>query len=149
VRRELFCTPPIVAAVLLGLWARRLNLRPLLRWGAVALAVLIALTALPIYDSPFRAEYRPTLLLTAAGVVMVFFSLFAHRLNRCLYGAFFALLAVGGIVPALWQFVRLRPLVVALYGGAIGLGWGLVACALGFVLLLVSGILAAAKQHGC
>ena len=146
VRRELFCAPPIIAAVLLGLWARQLDLRPLVRWGAVALAVLIALAALPIYDSPFSAEYRPTLLLTIAGVVMVFLSPLAHRLDRRVYGALFALLAVGGIVPALWQFVRLRPLVVALYGSAIGLGWGLVACALGFVLLLVGGILIAAAK---
>lgn len=150
VRRELFGTPPVAAAVLLGLWARKLRLRPIIRWGVVALAVLVALAALPIYDSPFSAEYRGTLFLTAAGVVMIFLSLFAHRLSHRVYGALSALLAVGGILPALWQFMRLRPLVVTLYGEAIGLGWGLVACALGFVLLLGGGILIAvrAEQNG-
>lgn len=147
VRRELFGTPLIAAAVLLGLWTRGVNLRPLVRRGAIALAVLIALAALPIYDSPFSAEYRGTLVLTGVGVAMVSLSVFAHRLGRRVYGALFALLAVGGIVPALWQFARLRPLVVALYGETIGLGWGLVACALGFVLLLVGGILAAARAE--
>jgi hypothetical protein len=52
------------------------------------------------------------------------------------------LLALG-ILPALWQFAAFQPRVAALYKGAIGVGWGLIVCLIGFALLLVRGILAA------
>ena len=41
----------------------------------------------------------------------------------------------------MWQFALLHPLVVALYAVPIGLGWGLIGCAAGSVLLLLSGVL--------
>jgi len=47
-----------------------------------------------------------------------------------------------------WQFALLRPLVVALYGAPLGLGWGLIACVAGFALLLAGGALIAVSP-GC
>ena len=61
-------------------------------------------------------------------------------------GILVMVLALAGAIPALWQFALLRPLVVALYGQSLGLAWGLFACAAGFVLLTLSGLLAAIEQ---
>jgi hypothetical protein len=51
------------------------------------------------------------------------------------------LLALVGILPALWQFAAFHPRVAALYGDGLGVGWGLIVCAVGFTLVLVRGIL--------
>jgi len=60
------------------------------------------------------------------------------------WGGLIVLLALVGILPALWQFAAFHSRVAALYDEALGVGWGLVVCVLGFVLLLARGILAVA-----
>ena len=65
------------------------------------------------------------------------------RVATVLLGLLAVLLVLGGILPALWQFAAFHPRVAALYDAALGVGWGLIVCVIGFVLLLVRGVLAA------
>jgi hypothetical protein len=143
VRRELLLTPPLAAAVLLGLLLNRPAappigwLRRLLRTLA---ALLPALVVLPPYNYFLAPDYRPQLVLAAGGVAAVLLTPLARLLPRRAWGGVVALLALAGFVPALVQYALLRPLVVALYGAPVGVGWGTVACGLGFALQLAGGI---------
>jgi len=143
--RWLFLTPATAAAILLGLAVSVLAVRPVIRFVGLALALLLALVALPPYGFYLAAEYRGHLSLALGGAALVLLSLLAHRLPQRAWGALVTVLALAGAIPALHQFGLLRPLVVALYGETLGLGWGLVACTTGFALLLLSGILAAIR----
>ncbi|MFL7793454.1 MAG: hypothetical protein AB8I69_15040 [Anaerolineae bacterium] len=140
--RELFVLPLIAAGVVFSLTAQRYIARPLARFGVVVLGILVILASTPIYDSIFSPEYRRQLILMAVGGVLVVLTLFAPRLPHRVWGVLIVLLALG-ILPALWQFAAFQPRVAALYKGAIGVGWGLIVCLIGFALLLVRGILAA------
>lgn len=142
VTRESFVLPMIVSAVLLGLVAQRLVARPLARLGVVALGVVVVLASTPVYDSILSPEYRGQLILMVVGGVVVVLTLLAPRLPGRVWGVLIALLALVGILPALWQFAAFHPRVAALYDDELGLGWGVVVCVSGFVLLLARGILA-------
>lgn len=139
--RGLFLTPVTAAAILMGLAASQLAVRPIVRFAATGLAALLALVALPPYGFYLAPEYRVHLILAIGGVMLVLLTLLARRLPRRVWGFLVALLALVGAIPALWQFVLLRPLIVALYGNGFGLGWGLATCMAGFALLLISATL--------
>jgi len=141
VMRALFLTPPLAAAVLIGLLAHQPARRLIVCLAATALAALLALAALPPYEYLLDPLYRGQLALAVGGLLLVLLTPLARRLSRRARGGLVALLALTGALPALWQFALLRPLVVALYGGAIGLGWGVIVCTAGFAFLLSSGIL--------
>jgi hypothetical protein len=145
--RELFVVPMIAAAILFGLAAQRFVTRPIARVGVTAAAVLLALFSLPIYDSIFSPEYRGQLTLTVAGIILVLLTLLVPLLPRRMWGALIILLALVGVLPALWLFSAFHPRVVALYNDSLGAGWGLVVCVVGFALLLGRGILAAALDR--
>lgn len=158
VARELFYLPFITVCVLLALFAGRSTVR-LVRLVAPSLfAALLVVALLPyvIVDAarqalsasaPFTVDpqYTGQLALVVAGVALTLLIPLACRFPRRLQSILVALLALVGAVPALWQFALLHPLVVALYAAPVGLGWGLIACAAGFVLLLVYSILVAAN----
>jgi hypothetical protein len=156
--RALFYLPLVTAAILLALAAGRSNV-----WGArwivspvVAVLLVVALLPYSAVDGLLQAitagvpfvldpQYARQTVLVAVGVLLVLLATLAGRIATRAWGVVVALLALSGAVPALFQFVRLRPLVVGLYDGPLGLGWGLVACVTGFVLLLAAGILAAVR----
>jgi hypothetical protein len=142
VTRELFVLPLIAAAVLLGLIAQRFVTRFLARLGAVVLSFLVILASTPVYDSILTPEYRGQLILMAVGGGLVVLTLFTSWLPCRVWGGLIALLALVGILPTLWQFAAFHPRVAALYDSVLGVGWGLVACVMGFVLLLACGTLA-------
>jgi hypothetical protein len=142
VTRDLFVLPLIAAAVILGLTAQRFVTRPLARLGAIISGLLAILASTPVYDPITSPEYRGQLILMVVGGVLVILTLFAPRLPRRVWGASIVLLALVGILPALWQFAAFHPRVAALYDDGLGVGWGLVTCVLGFILLLARGILA-------
>lgn len=154
--RELFYLPLIAALILLILIAGGSAGR-LARWILPSVAVVLLLVALlpyPIVDSVRQAlatrspvvldpQYTGQLGLVLVGVVASLLTPLAQRLSPRDRGVLVALLALAGIVPPLWQFTVLCPLVSALYDAPLGLGWGLVACTAGFSLLLLSGVRAA------
>jgi hypothetical protein len=141
--RELFVLPLIAAGVVLSLTAQRFVTRPFARLGVIVLGILVILASTPVYDSIFSPEYRRQLILMVVGGVLVVLTLFAPRLPYRVWGVLIVLLTLGGILPALWQFVAFHPRVATLYDSAIGIGWGLIVCLIGFALLLARGILAA------
>jgi hypothetical protein len=142
VPREFFVLPLIAAGVILSLTVQRHVTRPLARFGAVILGLLVILASAPVYDSIFNPEYRGQLVLMIAGGVLVVLTLLTPRLPRRVWGVSIALLALLGILPALWQFAAFHPRVAALYDDGLGVGWGLFVCVAGFALILVRGILA-------
>jgi len=146
VTRGLFLTPITAAAVLLGLVVSKPAARPAVRFVGTGFAALLTLAALPPYGFYLAAEYRGHLILAVGGAVLVLLTLLSRRLPRPVWGGLVALLALAGAIPALYQFLLLRPLVVELYNTSLGLGWGLVACVIGFALLLLSGILATIRK---
>jgi hypothetical protein len=127
--------------VIFGLIVQRLVTRLLARLCVVALGLLVILASMPIYDSITSPEYRGQLILMVVGGVLVVLTFFAPRLPRRIWGVLIALLALG-ILPALWQFAAFHPRVAVLYDDTLGVGWGLVTCVMGFILLLARGILA-------
>lgn len=144
--RVLFLAPVVAAAVLLGLLANQ-PARRLSAWTVVLtlMAALLALAALPPYEYLLTADYRFHLVMALGGGALTLLTLLASRLPWRAWGVAVALLAWGGIVPAVYQFALLRPLVDELYGAPVRLGWGLVVCAIGFALLLAGGVWAAAR----
>ncbi len=139
----LFLTPLAAAAILLGLLANqptnKQTNKPTNKLLTLA-AALLALAVLPPYQFILEPQYRGQLGLAAGGLLLVLLTPLARWLPRRAWTVLVALVALAGAIPALWQFVLLRPLIVALYNRPLGLGWGLVACTAGFALLLISSI---------
>jgi uncharacterized membrane protein len=142
VTREMFVLPLIAAGVLLSLTTQCHVTRPFVRLGVVTLGFLVILASMPVYDSIASPEYRGQLILMVVGGVLVVLTLFAPRLPRRIWGGSIVLLALVGVLPVLWQFAAFHPRVAALYGESLGVGWGLIVCVIGFILLLAHGILA-------
>ena len=158
--RALFYLPLVTAAILLALAVGRSNAR-CGRWIVplcIAVTLLAALLPYSVVDglrqaiaagAPFvpDPQYARQTVLVVAGVLLVLLSPLARRIATRAWGLALVLLALVGAVPALVQFARLRPLVVALYDRPPGLGWGLVTCVAGFALLLAAGILAVVRPR--
>jgi len=136
--RGLFLLPVTAAAVLLGLGIARLPVRWWVRLIPLGFAVTLALVPLPPYEVLQDPRYRLRMILAIIGPLLVLLTPLARRFPLGLWTSLVALAAVVGIVPAVIQYVRLRPAVVALYGTSFGPGWGLIACGAGFVLLLAA-----------
>jgi hypothetical protein len=150
--RELFYLPLIAAFVLLALLASRSTVHLVRLTAPLFAAILLTGVLFPfsVVDSIRQAltahsplvldpRYTAQLALVVVGTVLTLFSPLAHRLPQRAWGVLIALLALAGVVPALWQFALLRSSVVVLYDAPLGLGWGLVACVVGFGLLLLGG----------
>lgn len=143
VARWLFVSPLVAAAVLAGLVGNRLPLQPIVRAAFTALAAVLALGALPPYDYLLSPDYRWQLLLACGGATLSLLTPLSRRLPDRAWGGLVALLALAGAVPTLWQWTRLRPLVVDLYAAPLGLGWGVIVCPAGFALVALAGSIAA------
>jgi len=138
--RALFLTPLLAATVAFSLLVNGTSKRFWLRLVSTVLVGLVVLVALPPYDYILASEYRLQLTLLVGGLAAILLAFLSPLLAWPLRGILIALLALVGAAPALWQFALLRPLVVALYGTSIGLGWGLIVCTLGSILLLLSAL---------
>jgi hypothetical protein len=151
--RVLFYSPLAAALILLALFAGRSTLRPVRGILPLALAALLPIAFLPypLIESvrhalaarsalAFDPQYVGHLALTVVGMALTLSAPLAARLPQRVQSILVGCLALVGAAPALWQFVRLRPLVIALYGKPTGLGWGLIACVAGFGLLSLSAL---------
>ncbi len=138
--RALFLTPLVAAAISIGLLGNRPDGRTWNRLLAIGLAGLLLLFALPPLNYILDSTYRPQLALVVIGGLLILLTLLTSHLSPRLRGSLSALLALTGAVPALWQFALLRPLVAELYDSSPGLGWGVLVCLAGFVLILLSGV---------
>lgn len=138
--RALFLTPLVAAAISIGLLGNRPDGRTWNRLSAIGLAGLLLLFVLPPLNYVLAPTYRPQLALLVIGGPLILLTLLTSRLSPRLRGGLSALLTLAGAVPALWQFALLRPLVAELYDTSLGLGWGVLVCLAGFVLILLSGV---------
>jgi hypothetical protein len=160
ITRVLFYVPLVVIFIMLVLFASRSAVLPVRLVVPPCAAALLLIVLLPYsvvngvrqalaMRSPFILDPQDVgqLTLVVVGMVLVLLSPLAYRLRFRFswrtQAVLVAFLSLVGAIPALWQFSLLQPLVVALYGESISPGWGLIACAAGFALLLFSGIFAA------
>ncbi|MCP4542329.1 MAG: hypothetical protein GY832_34845 [Chloroflexi bacterium] len=153
INRVLFYLPLVSAFVFLALFASR-SMARLVRWIVLlAIAALLSVTLLPypVVDSARHAlstrsafavdpQYVGHLTLIIVGTALVLLTPLARRLSQRVQSILVVVLALVGAVPGLWQFATLRPLAATLYDQPLGLGWGLIACVVGFVLLVLSAV---------
>jgi len=137
VRRALFITPFFAAIISTALVIRRSPMRSLFRLGATALAVFLSLAVLPPHQSILEPAYRAQLIVVAVGMLLTAATVLTGQLTERVRGILTLLVALAGAVPALWQYILLRPLVAELYRAPVLPGWGLVVCVIGLVLLSV------------
>jgi hypothetical protein len=158
--RSLFYIPLVVAFVLLGILASQSTMR-VVRLIVPLFAVVVLLAAIlpyPVVDSVRHAlstrspltldpQYMGHLLLLLVGSVLSLLTPLARQLPRRVRGVLILLLALAAGALVGWQVALLRPLVDALYGVRLGMGWGLVTCMVGFGLLLLSSACAVAGME--
>lgn len=135
--RAFLFTPPIAAGLALSALIYRHRCGNLVRVAGTIFGVLLALTAVPPYEYLGDPRYRGQLAMAAGGLLLVLLSPLTRRLSSRAHNCVNAVLAVMGIVPALWQFSLLRPLVATVYNRPVELGWGVMICTIGFAVLLV------------
>lgn len=146
VRRGLFVTPLVAAVVSLALVIHRSDRSLPLRLMATALTALVGLAVLPPLQAILEPQYRLQLIVVAGGLLPVIVAPLTRHASERVRGLLTLLVALVGVVPALWQVILLRPLVAALYERAIWPGWGFIACMVGFVALLVAGLRSVARS---
>jgi hypothetical protein len=156
IHRPLFYLPFVAALLLVAVFAGRSAARSLRLAVPLCAVVVFVATLLPysVVDGVRQAltartavaldpNVKGQLVLVIAGVVLAVVAPLARRLSRRAQGLMVALMALGGVVPALWQYALLRPLVVGLYDVPLAVGWGVIICVAGAVVLIFSGIRAA------
>jgi hypothetical protein len=52
----------------------------------------------------------------------------------------FLLVALIGVIPAVWQYALLRPLIGGFYEARILPGWGIIVCVVGFLFLSLASL---------
>jgi hypothetical protein len=118
----------------------------LLLMALLPYAVVQAFLSRPSVSSILESRYAGQLTLVAVGIASTLLAPLAHRCSERLRFILVGLLALAGAVPALWQLALLCPLVVALYGAPFQPGWGMIVCAVGAVLLFLSGLSALVRK---
>ncbi|MBN1954109.1 MAG: hypothetical protein JW900_03560 [Anaerolineae bacterium] len=145
--REAFLLPLLTMAVLLATSTAILaaQSRPR-RWILPLIAAPIALAALPPYPAILTAhqnpEYQGQLLLALAALSFILAGPWIHHLPRPSHSILAVLFVLGGLVPALLNLARVRPLFARLYDAPVGIGWGTGIYLLGCVMVLAGVILA-------
>jgi hypothetical protein len=149
--RELFYFPAWCAGIVLALIANQAAnpptghsiLKLARRGGVLVVALGVMLTILPPYPHVFNgyrlAEFRWRFFLGAIGVLAVLMSFLSRRLPVRAIGGLLVALALVGTIPALWQFLKVRGAIEAIYGASLGWGWGLGAFLAGWGLVGASG----------
>jgi hypothetical protein len=135
--RELFYLPAWCVAVALGVMTNQ-EIGKSANWqigklasrvglGVVALGLMMAI--LPPYPDLLRgyqsAEFRWQFVLGVGGLLVVLASPLSGRWPSRLAGGLLVALALVGAVPALWQFLKVRGAIEAVYDVRLGWGWGL------------------------
>jgi hypothetical protein len=156
IHRPLFYLPFVAALLLVAVFAGRSAARFVRLAVPLCVVAVFLATLLPysVVDGVRQAltartamaldpNVKGQLVLLVAGVVLAVAAPLARRLSRRALGLVVALMALGGVVPALWQYALLRPLVVGLYGVPLTVGWGMIVCVAGAVVLVFSGVRAA------
>ncbi len=134
--RALFVTPLLSAMISAAFVTGRSNMRSAFRVSATVVAGPLCLAVLPPHQSILEPVYRLQLIIVGVAMVLVGATLLTRRLSERVRGILTLVTALVGAVPALWQYMLFRPLVVDLYQASVPPGWGLIVCGTGFILLL-------------
>lgn len=132
VMREWFCLPLVSAAVGLALWIRKVQfLNFYHRLAGVLGAAAWTLVVLPPYPDLLRAYRSPEdRIFFWMGVGALALTLLAGSagawLPRRVAAAAWIVLALGSVVPALWQLAQLSAPLAQLYGAPLQVGWGVI-----------------------
>ncbi len=149
IQREAFYLPLIASGLALALVAARLRSR-LARWALRVLGGILCLLALPAYELLFTAyrggEGQGQFFLALAGGALVLLSPLTRAWPGRLYGVLLAAIGLIGLGLPLWQLALLRPVVAQVYAEPIGWGIGAILNALGFSLVIASGLWMAGTQ---
>jgi hypothetical protein len=153
IHRPLFYLPFVAALLLVAVLAGRSTARFLRLAVPLCVVAVFLATLLPysVVDGVRQAltartamaldpDVKRQLVLLIAAVALAAAAPLARRLSRRALGPVVASMALGGVVPPLWQFVLLRPLIVGLYDAPLAAGWGVIVCVAGAVVLVLSGI---------
>mgnify|MGYP000657409248 CR=1 FL=1 len=146
VMRELFYLPLVAGALGLACVAanRRLHYSCWLRWLLSLLAVPVALSMLPPAWTPqlmLTPEFRLQAAAIAICLVIVVLHPLLRRLPPALLEVITTLLALAAAVVPVWQFLRVRAAIDAVYGRPVTLGWGLWLMPLGFSAVVIALLL--------
>lgn len=144
--REAFLLPLLgwaaLVALLPGLTGR---ISSPVRWLCPLLGAGIALTALPPYPAIVAATDDPLLrgqfLLSVGVFLLAVLSPLASLAPYRVLQTAAVVLALGGVLPGLLTLARVRPVLSALYGQPVGIGWGVAASILAAVLEVVGALL--------
>jgi hypothetical protein len=140
ITRALFITPLLAAGVAVGVLVHRRGVSSLLRLVGTGWGLLLAALALPPLQFALDPPYRLQLILVMAGALLILLTTTLGHLSRRVRGGLLTVTALVGLVPALWQALLLRPLVVGLYDARIAPGWGVLICWGGLAMLALIGI---------
>jgi hypothetical protein len=140
VRRALFITPLFAAIISLALVVHRSKGRPFFRFGGTILTALLGLAVLPPYQSLLEPAYRLQLIIAAVGLLLTLSTPLTSRFSERVRSMLFLLVALLGVIPAVWQYVLLRPLIGGLYEARILPGWGIIVCVVGFLFLSLASL---------
>ena len=98
------------------------------RLGSMVIALGLMLAILPPYPHLMNgyqsAEFRGRFFLGVIGTLVILPSCFGQRWPVRLVGGALVTLAMVGVIPALWQFLKVRGAIEAVYGASLGWGWG-------------------------
>lgn len=137
--RELFYVPVWCGAIILAFLAHHPVAKPdestrqqfvnmaacsVLFMAAVALMIAILPPYPQLIEDYGSAESRWRFVLGVSGLLLVGVSWLAQRWLRRMAGPMLVALALIGALPALWQFLKVREPIEAVYGSPIGWGWG-------------------------
>jgi hypothetical protein len=143
--REAFYWPLAAVSLTYALITFRADLgyRWWLRAGLVAAALAAALNMLPPAWTPQRLltpEFQQQTAMMAVCVAAVVFSPFLALLPRRLTAVLIVILTLMGAAVPVWQFVRVLPEIVPLYGHALAPGWGVYVLAAGFGAVVAGAV---------
>jgi hypothetical protein len=153
INRPLFYLPFVAPLLLVALFAGRSATRSVRLAVPLCVAAVFLATLLPysVVDGARQAlaartamtldpNVKGQLVLLIAGVALAVVAPLARRLSRQGQGLVVVLVALGGVAPALWQCALLHPLIIGLYDVPLAVGWGVIVCVVGAVVLVFSGI---------
>jgi hypothetical protein len=146
VTHEVFYLPVWCVGIALALIVAQPHTKAILRVPVIALALALMLALLPPYPHIWsgyqHAEFRWRFVLGVSGLLLVTGSVLLPQLLKdngrnwaLLTGTLLTGLALLGAVPALRQFLQVRGNIEALYGAALGWGWGLVTFLSGWIVV--------------
>lgn len=150
--REAFYMPLMAGSLIASLLAGRHTLPRWLRGLLLPVAVALALAMLPPAWSPAvlrLPEFRLQTAAILACLAAVPLAVLSRYMPDRLVWAFIGVLAVPAATWPVWNYLRVRPAIAAVYNAELGLGWGFWASLVSWLILaLISLAWALSPRRG-